>query len=83
LDFLEGWRSPSGCAAGADLLVFSLSIALSLIEFLLDRVAVVTWITQLGRNIKLNLRAIERARRMSEYHLMTEAGLGMSLATIN
>jgi hypothetical protein len=42
LDFLQGWRLPLGCAAGADLLVFSLSIAFSLMKFLLDRVAVVT-----------------------------------------
>jgi len=63
--------------------MLSLSVPPSLMGFLLDRVAVVTWITQLGRNIKLNLGAIEPARRMSEYHLMTEAGLGMSLATIN
>ncbi len=32
------------------------SIALSLIGFLLDRVAVVTVITPVGRNIKWNLR---------------------------
>jgi len=42
--------------------MFSLSIAFSLIEFLLDRVAVVTVITPVRRNIKGNLRAIKSMR---------------------
>jgi hypothetical protein len=41
--------------AGAGLPLFSLSIAFSLIEFSFDRVAVVTFITPLGRNSKQNL----------------------------
>jgi hypothetical protein len=49
--------------SGAGLLMFPLSIAFSLIQFLLDRVAVVTWITQLRRNIKLNLRDYGLRRR--------------------
>jgi hypothetical protein len=44
-------------ASSADVLMLSLSIAFSLIEFLLDRVAVVTVITPVGRNIKANLPA--------------------------
>ena len=57
--FLADLRTPLGFAvSGAGLLVFSLSIAFSLIEFLLGRVAVVTVIAPVGRNIKSNLRAI-------------------------
>jgi hypothetical protein len=49
LAFLAALRAPLGFAvSGAGLL--SLSITFSLIEFLLDRVAVVTWITPVGRN---------------------------------
>lgn len=60
-----GLRAPLGFeASGAGLLIFSLSIAFSLIEFLLDRVAVVTVITPVMRNIKWNLRAMELMRRM-------------------
>jgi hypothetical protein len=43
-------------ASGAGLPMFSLSIPSSLIKFLLDRVAVVTFITPGGRNIKQNLK---------------------------
>src|SRR5205807_9048202 len=50
--------------SGAGLLVFSLSLVFSLIELLLDRVAVVAVITPVGRNIKANLRAIRLMRRM-------------------
>ena len=49
---------------GAGLLMLSLSIAFSLIEFLLDRVAVVTSITQVGRNSKHNLWPITSMRRI-------------------
>jgi hypothetical protein len=49
---------------GAGVLRLPLSIAFSLIEFLLDRVAVVTVITPVRRNIKGNLRAIGSMRRM-------------------
>ena len=60
-------RAPLGFAvSGAGLLMLSLSIALSPIEFLLDRVTVVTWITRVGRNIKSNLRAIGSMRRMPD-----------------
>jgi hypothetical protein len=45
--------------------MFSLSIAFSLIEFLLDRVAVVTVITPVGRDIKTNLAASRPMRRNS------------------
>jgi hypothetical protein len=56
LAFLAGLRPLLGFAAsGAGLMVFSLSIAFSLIEFLLDRVAVVTVITPVRRNGKQNL----------------------------
>jgi hypothetical protein len=59
-------RPPLGFAvSGAGLLMFSLAIAFSLIEFLLDRVAVVTVITPVGRNIKTNLPAITPMRRNS------------------
>ena len=44
-------------------LLFSLSIAFSLIEFLLDRVAVVTSMTPVRKNIKSNLHAIRSIRR--------------------
>jgi hypothetical protein len=44
--------------SGVGLLMLSFSIPSSLIVFPLDRVAVVTWITQLRRNIKLNLRRL-------------------------
>src|SRR6202035_1840757 len=66
LVFLPGLRAPLGFAASdAGLLMVSLSIAFSLIEFLLDRVAVVTVITLVGRNSKWNLRAIGSMRRMT------------------
>jgi hypothetical protein len=66
LAFLLALRAPLGFAAsGAGFLVFSLSIALSFIEFLLDRVAVVTVITPTGRNIKTNLAATTPMRRNS------------------
>jgi hypothetical protein len=56
---LPALLAPLGFAAsGAGFLMFSLTIAFSLIQFLLDRVAIVTWITQLWRNIKLNLQSI-------------------------
>jgi hypothetical protein len=45
----------AGAAADSGLLMFSLSIAFSLIELLLDRVAVVTVITPVRRNCKQNL----------------------------
>ena len=50
---------------GAGLLMLSLSMAFSFIEFLLDRVAVVTFITPVGRNCKHNLAAIGSMRRKS------------------
>jgi hypothetical protein len=56
LAFLAALRAPLGFAAwGAGLLMLSFSIPLSLIEFLLDRVAVVTVITPVGRKSKQNL----------------------------
>jgi hypothetical protein len=59
LAFLPALRAPFGFAvSGAALLMFSLSIAFSLIEFLLDRFTVVTWITPVGRNGKQNLLAV-------------------------
>jgi hypothetical protein len=59
------WPRPLGFAGlGAGLLMFSLSVAFSLIEFFLNRVAVVTVITPFGKNIKSNLRAIGSIRRM-------------------
>jgi hypothetical protein len=45
--------------------MLSLSIAFPLIGFLLDRVAVVTVITPVGRNIKTNLAATTPMRRNS------------------
>src|ERR1700730_17444770 len=55
LAFLPALRPSLGFAASvAGLLMFSLSIAFSLIEFLLDRVAVVTVITPVGRKSKRN-----------------------------
>jgi hypothetical protein len=60
--FVSGLRAPLAFAvSGTGLLMFSLSIAFSLIEFLLA-FAVVTWITPFGRNIKWILRAITRMR---------------------
>jgi Fe2+ transport system protein B len=51
LAFLAGLRVPLGLAVSdAGLLMLSLSIAFSLIEFLLDRVAVVTVITSMRRH---------------------------------
>src|SRR5260370_38184954 len=64
LAFLPALREPFGFAVSGAGLPFSLSIAFSLIEFLLDRVAVVTVITPVRRNIKGNLRAIRSMRRM-------------------
>jgi hypothetical protein len=54
LAFLPALRF--GFAAAGSGAPLTESFASSLIEFLLDRVAVVTWITQLGRNIKPNLQ---------------------------
>jgi len=51
--------------SGAGLFMFSLSIAFWLIEVFLDRVAVVTFITPVGKNSKLNLRRLGR-RESSE-----------------
>jgi hypothetical protein len=66
LAFFDGLRVPFGFAASvAGLLVFSVSIAFSLIGFLLDRVAVVTSITPVRRNCKTNLGAITPMRRNS------------------
>ena len=59
-------QRPLGFAeSGAVLLMFSLSIAFSLIESLLGRVAVVTLIPPVGRNFKTNLAAITPMRRNS------------------
>jgi hypothetical protein len=55
LGLLGGLALLGFVVSGVGLLMFSLSIAFSLIEFLLDRVAVVTWITRVGRNSKQNL----------------------------
>src|SRR5260370_40359030 len=58
LAFLPALREPFGFAVSGAGFPFSLSSAFSLIEFLLDRVAVVTVITPVRRNCKHNLRAI-------------------------
>jgi hypothetical protein len=50
LAFLPALRAPLGFAISEGLLVLSLSIPFSLIEFLLDRVAVVTVITSMRRH---------------------------------
>jgi hypothetical protein len=52
LAFLAFVCAFSFARSGADLLMFSLSIAFSLIGLSLQRLAVVTWITPVGRNIK-------------------------------
>lgn len=64
--FLPSLRAPLDRATlGAGLVMFSLSIAFSLIEIFLDRVAVVTFITPVGRNIKANLATTTPMRRKS------------------
>ena len=51
--FLEDVRLPFACGTpGSAVVAFSGSIAFLLIVFLLDRVAVVTFITPAGRNSK-------------------------------
>ncbi len=57
--------APWASASGAALLLFSLSIAISFIGLLPDRVAVVTVITPVRRNIQSNLRRLGRLRRKS------------------
>jgi hypothetical protein len=67
LGFLARFAGALGVRRIGHRLMFSLSIAFSFIEFLLDRVAVVTVITPLGRNINANLRAIEPMRRITRW----------------
>jgi hypothetical protein len=53
-----------GPAMGSGLLMLSLLVACLLIDFLLDRAAVVTLINPVGRRCKHNLQAIVLMRRM-------------------
>jgi hypothetical protein len=55
LAFLPALRAPLGFAVSGAGLLFALSIALSLIGFLLDRVVIVTVITPVRRKSKQNL----------------------------